>query len=168
MSLLLALAAALLALLIAGLVAGVGRETALPHPGFTPMQRGIDGGTLGAPTWTGYATGLCIIGMMWVAIQVGFPGRRWMQLVVDLWTLWYVLAFVALMRTYAAYEGGRTTIAAGFPVPSAWLVYGIGLSPWILLLLITYRFRRVYFGPDEQARFDRILSGETEASESAG
>lgn len=158
MGLLLAITAALLALLVAGQVTGAGSETAASHPLFAPMQRGIDGGTLGAPVWTGYAAGLLIIGMMWVAVQVGFREHGWIRLTVAGWTLWYASAFVALMRAFAAYETGRTEIVAGFTEPAAWMVYGIGLSPWVLLLIVTWAFPRVYFGADEQARFDEIVA----------
>ncbi len=157
MALLLVFAAGLLALLVIGLVTGAGQETAIPHPDFAPMQHGIDSGTLGAPTWTGYAVGLLIFGIMWVTMLVGFRKGHWIRLAVTGWTVWYVFAFVALMRAFDAYERGADTIVAGFTEASTWLVFGIGLSPWILLLIVTYAFDRAYFGPDEQARFDEIL-----------
>ena len=53
----------------------------------------------------------------------------------------------------------RNSSVMGFTEPSAWLVFGVGLSPWILLLIITLSFERAYFGPEDQARFDEILAG---------
>lgn len=159
MGLLLLLAAALLGLLTAGLVAGVGQEGAIGHPDFAPMQRGTDSGTLGAPLWSGYAVGCLVIGMMWVLLLIGFRDGHWIRIAVTVWTAGYAFAFVALMRSYSDYELGETSIVAGFTEPSAWLVYGLGLSPWILLIIITSVFERAYFGPEEQARFDEILAG---------
>ena len=147
----------LLALLVAGLVTGAGQETAVAHPEFASMQRGIDTGTLGAPVWTGYAVGLLIIGMQWVTMQVGVHGRHWLPIAISAWTISYVFVFVALMRAYHAYAEGETTIVAGFTEPVAWLVYGVGLYPWIPLLMFTYAFKQAYFGPEDQARFDEIL-----------
>lgn len=158
MGLLLVFAAALLALLAAALVTGAGQEAAVAHPDFPPMQRGVDGGTLGAPVWSGYAVGLLIIAMMWVTMLVGFRDGHWIRIAVTAWTAGYGFAFAALMRSYGSYDRGETTIVAGFTEPAAWLVFGVGLSPWILLLIITFSFQGAYFGPEDQARFDEILA----------
>lgn len=158
MGVLLVFTAMLLMLLIAGLVTGVGQETAVAHPEFSPMQRGIDAGTLGAPVWTGYAVGLLIIGMLWVTMQVGVHSRHWLRNAISVWTISYVFVFIALMIAYDAYVEGETTIVAGFTEPVAWLVYGVSLYPWIPLLMFTYAFKQAYFGPEDQARFDEILT----------
>jgi len=158
MGLLLLFAVALLALLVVGIAAGAGTGTAVSHPDFAPMQRGIDDGTLGAPMWTGYAVGLLVVGMMWVALLIGFRPGHWIRIAVILWGAWYVFAFMALMRSYSGYALGETVLFGGFTAPSAWLVYGMGLSPWVLLFLVTGTFKQAYFGPDEQTRFEEILA----------
>ena len=155
---LLVFTAMLLALLIAGLVTGVGQETAVAHPKFAPMQQGIDAGTLGAPVWTGYAVGLLIIGMLWVTMQVGIHSQHWLRTAISVWTISYVFVFIALMIAYDTYEEGKTTIVAGFTEPTAWLVYGVAIYPWIPLLMFTYAFKQAYFGPEDQARFDEIMT----------
>ena len=157
MGVLLVFAAMLLVLLIAGLVTSVGQEPAVAHPKFAPMQQGIDAGSLGAPVWTGYAVGVLIIGMLWVMMQVGVHSQHWLRTAISVWTISYVFVFIALMIAYDGYEKGETTIVAGFTEPTAWLVYGVSIYPWIPLLMFTYAFKQAYFGPEEQARFDEIL-----------
>ncbi|MCG8467880.1 MAG: hypothetical protein MJB57_06655 [Gemmatimonadetes bacterium] len=154
---LLALAAGLLTLLVGAIVAGAGGATAAPHPQFEPMLRGDAAGTLGAPSWAGYAVGILAIAMMCVTMRIGFRSGHRIRSIVTAWTVWYLLAFIALMRSFDAYAIGDTRFVAGFTGPSAWLVYAIGLSPWIVLLAMTVTFERAYFGPDEQARFDQIV-----------
>ncbi len=159
MGALLAMATALLILLAGAMFAGAGTDAAIAHPDFASMQHGIDSGTLGAPIWSAYVVGLLVIGMMWVVMLIGFRDGHWIRIAVTIWTAWYVVAFVALLRSHRAYELGEISIVAGFTTPAAWLVYGIGLSPWILLIVCTLLFERAYFGPEEQARFDEILAG---------
>ncbi len=158
MGTLLFFAAALLALLVVGVITDAGTGTAVSHPDFASLLRGADSGTLGAPMWSGYAVGLLAIGMMWVTLLVGFRPGHWIGTAVAVWGAWYVFAFVALMRSYRTYALGETAFFAGFTAPSAWLVYGLGLSPWILLIVVTAVFERAYFGPEEQARFEEILT----------
>lgn len=158
MAVLLALCIVLLGLLVLAVVAGAGRAGPLPHPEHAPMQVGIDAGELGAPAWAAYVAGIAMLGTMWVTMLIGFRDGHWIRRAVNAWSVGYVLLFVVLMWSFNAYAAGDTTVILGFTAPTALLVYGLTLAPWIPLLAITWAFESAYFGPREQARFDEIVA----------
>ena len=158
MAVLLVLCIVLLGLLVLAVVAGAGRAGPLPHPEHAPMQVGIDAGELGAPAWAAYVAGIAMLGTMWVTMLIGFRDGHWIRRAVNAWTVGYVLLFVVLMWSFDAYAAGDTTVILGFTAPTALLVYGLTLAPWIPLLAITWAFESAYFGPREQTRFDEIVA----------
>ena len=158
MAALLVLCIVLLGLLVLAVIAGAGRAGPLPHPEHAPMQVGIDAGELGAPAWAAYVTGIAMLGTMWVTMLIGFRDGHWIRRAVNAWTVGYVLLFVVLMWSFDAYAAGDTTVILGFTAPTALLVYGLTLAPWIPLLVITWAFESAYFGPREQACFDEIVA----------
>ncbi len=164
MALLLALGAILLAMLVAAVIAGAGRGGPAPHPEYGPMLQGIDGGTLGAPLWAGYAAGIATIGMMWLMMRIGMRPGHWIHRVITGWTAAYILIFIFLMQSFGGYASGTTGTFLGFATPTAWLVYGIGFAPWIPLLALTLSFENAYAGPEAEARFREILAESGAAS----
>ena len=162
MTVLLGFCAVLLGLLLLAAATGAGRDAPLTHPEFGPMQVGIDAGQLGAPTWAAYLAGLAILGTMWIAMLIGFRPRHWIHRAVNAWFVGYLLLFVLLMWSFGAYAAGETRIILGFTAPTALLVYGLTLAPWIPLVAVTWAYEDAYFGPVEQARFEEILA-ETKA-----
>lgn len=112
----------------------------------------------GGPGWAGWVVGLLVLTLMGALIALGVRrrARRVRRLV---WALMggHGLVFGLLMLAARAYEAGEAAGFGGFPAPTAWLIYGIGLFPVLLLALMVRRFETAFFDDADQARFDEIL-----------
>ena len=70
----------------------------------------------------------------------------------------YGLVFVALARTAATYaEEGPVRFIGGFPLPTALVLYGVWLFPWVILLTLVVLFEREHFTPEDEKRFEALL-----------
>ncbi len=111
------------------------------------------------PAWLPYVLGWLIIGVMGSAILLGLrhAARRW-RVAVAGWTVGYALVYAALVRAAgAAASADPGPLVGGFPTPTAWLLYGMGLFPWILMGLLV-RATAPERGPEAEARFAALLA----------
>ena len=132
-----------------------------PHPSFDPMQSSGSAAP-GSPLTllAGFAVGTLIIVMIGICLLIGVRRtakslRRW----IVAGTVAYASVFGALMLSYLEFlEGGPIEIFGGLPTPSAWMMYGVWLFPWVFLIALVVTFDDVYFPPESETRFREILS----------
>ena len=158
---LLATSLALLALVILAVVEpGSSQLAARPHATIESMLSAGPGAPGGSGTlWAGFATGLLVIVMIGLFLLVGVaPGATGLKRWIVGCTVVYGLVFGGLMLSYLEYlEGGPLRIFGGLPAPSAWMMYGVWLFPWVFILGYVVTFHTSYFPPESEERYRELL-----------
>ena len=171
--LLLGVSAALVVVMGASLLLpGAAHPTARLHPEAASLLQST-GGLADQPEtlWLGYAFGLLVLGLMAVCVWIGLrkketgtPLTRWMMIGFG----GYALVFTGLTLTYARYTGNaEVPFFGGFPLPTAWMVYGIWFFPLILVGLYMAMFDRWVLTEDDQARFQALVEENRQRGEVA-
>lgn len=132
------------------------------HPQFKTMQAGASGEARHARLlWAGWAFGMCQILLFVSALALGMrkesglgPVRIWMVL----GGVGFGIVFTLLTFSYRAYMVGEETgIFFGFPVPTAWMVYGVWLFPVFFVVLYMAVFDSWHLSKEDRARFRRLM-----------
>ena len=107
----------------------------------------------------GFATGLLVIVMIGLLLLVGVaPDATGLKMWIVGCTVGYGLVFGGLMMSYLEYlEGGPLRIFGGLPAPSAWMMYGVWLFPWVFIFGYVVTFHTSYFPPESDARYRVLL-----------
>lgn len=144
-----------------------------PHPEFATMQVG------GAPTR--HETTL-LPAFLFVLLQVlVFAGLLYMAVGRRLsrkgGALWLAMgtgalltAFVCLFITYRGFleTGSETALAFSFPVPSAWMLYGVWTAPLFFIALYVVRFDDWILLPEDRKRFEELVAEKNAAADKGG
>ena len=156
------LVALLLTIGVSFLMPASTQPTAQVHPE-APSLLQSTGGLAERPAtlWLGYVMGLLMIGIMAVAVWIGLrkrdgatPLNRWMMAAFA----GYALVFTALVAAYASYTGSPEAVFfAGFPAPTAWMIYGMWLFPLVFVGLYMTLFDRWVLTDQDLARFDDLV-----------
>ena len=156
----------LFALLIAmGLVLGYllffveepGNGHGVPHPEYATMLQGGDGArhqeVLGGGTLLGALMILFMVGLLaFGASQGRKPGME--EGVLAGGTVLFLFCYLAMILTYVPYaDTGGGSIVLGFPVPTAWMLYGVWGAPVVFMLLYMLRFEAWIISDAEIERF---------------
>ena len=136
--------------------------TARLHPEAASLLQST-GGLADQPEtlWLGYAIGLLILGLMAVCVWIGLrkqdagtPLTRWMMIGFA----GYALVFTGLTITYAQYAADPSgSFFGGFPLPTAWMIYGMWFFPLLLVGLYMVMFDRWVLTEDDLARFQDLV-----------
>lgn len=157
--LLFAASAVLLAIVVAGFFLSAPLLPAAgPHPEYESIERTIAGseGTL----WWGYAMGLAILAVLGVSTVLGVRRRgprgrlgRW--LAVGFACLGII--FTGLVSSYARYASGTgADLVLGVPPPTAWMLYGVWLFPFLMILVSILHFDG-YVSEDDERQFEELM-----------
>lgn len=152
----------LLILLLIGVLSPAPPELVpTPHPNFDPMLRsgsGAPGGPL--VILAGFGTGILIIVMIGICLLIGVrETAKMLRTWIVVGTIVYMMVFGALMLSYLEFlKGGPLVIFGGLPAPSAWMLYGVWLFPWVFIIAFVVTFDDVYFPPESEARFRELLN----------
>ncbi len=156
------LVALLLIIGVSFLMPGATQPTAQVHPE-APSLLQSTGGLAERPAtlWLGYVMGLLMVGIMAVAVWIGLrkrdgatPLNRWMMAAFA----GYALVFTALVAAYASYTvSPEAVFFAGFPAPTAWMIYGMWLFPLVFVGLYMALFDRWVLTDQDLARFDDLV-----------
>ena len=135
------------------------RPSSTPHPDYESLDRTATGSsaTLG---W-GYLMGLGVLATIGAAVVMGVrkQGRsgalgRWLA------AGFVVLAaiFTALVWSYTRYASGTgTELFLGLPGPTAWMLYGVWLFPFAMIVACVWHFE--WFVTDEdQRKFEEMVA----------
>ncbi len=141
-------------------------STGGPHPDIEGMNIGGDGlarlGPIFSLGFTLQALFVILIHLL-VALSVAERNRTsgfWMSLVgaglVSMWVCWKIFS------SYAEFlETGVTGYFLGFPIASAWMMFGIWLAGALLAIIYVVGFRRFVFTLEDEAAYD-LLEAEAE------
>ena len=167
----------LVLLLIVGLIGWIlvspepPMSTGSPHPEIAGMSVGGDGlvrmGPIFFPGFTLQALFVILIHLL-VALSVAERNRSalfWISLccagLVSMWVCWKIFS------SYAQFlETGETDYFLGFPVASAWMMFGIWLSGVLLAVIYVVGFRRFVFTVEDEAAYD-LLEAEAQLQRSS-
>lgn len=70
-----------------------------------------------------------------------------------------IVAFLAVTCSFQSYlTDPSPPLFAGFPIPTAWMVYGISLSPLIFLVIYIGGFHRWVMTASDQQRLDELVA----------
>jgi hypothetical protein len=152
-----ATSALLLIVIIAGfMLPRSSRPSAGPHPQYRSLDRsGVDSAdTLG---W-GYAMGIAILATMGASVILGVarkgrtgPLARWL----GAGFVCLAMIFTALVASYRQYAAGTDTdLLLGLPEPTAWMLYGVWLFPFLMVLAAVALFD-TYFSEQDARDFDQ-------------
>ncbi len=161
--LLLGLSAMLMVVMSASrLLPAATQPTARLHPDVPSLLQST-GGPTGQPEviWLGYAVGLLILGVMAVCVWIGLRKKETgtpLSRRVMIGFGGFALIFTGLTITYARYTGAADVpFFGGFPLPTAWMIYGMWLFPLVFVGLYMALFDRWVLTEDDQARFQELL-----------
>lgn len=127
-----------------------------------PMEAGGDGETRHeGRVLIGWAFGLLQILFFTALLALGARrggklGRFRMPIIIG--GIAYVAVWTLLVVAYRAYMlGDNRELYLGFPAPTAFMIYGIWLVPFIFVVLYLLNFDRAYFTAEDAKRFDELL-----------
>lgn len=128
------------------------------HPEYPTMQRGGDGAARHSRVlWGGWALGtlqmLFFVALLLLGLRRRHPRGRGAGMMVAAAVV-YLACFLILVVTYRTYAaGGGGELALSFPVPTAWMLYGVGFAPVLFILLYVARFESWILDDDELESF---------------
>ncbi|MCZ6643878.1 MAG: hypothetical protein O7G86_18070 [Gammaproteobacteria bacterium] len=154
-------------LLIAGLIGWIAvsveppMSTGGPHPDIEGMSIGGDGlARLGPIFSMGFALQALFVVLVHLLVALSVAERNrtavfWTSLagagLVSLWVCWKIFS------SYAGFlETGETGYFLGFPIASAWMMFGIWLSGALLAVIYVVGFRRFVFTLEDEAAYDLL------------
>jgi hypothetical protein len=90
-----------------------------------------------------------------------------MRIFVGLGAL-HVAAFVLMFIADYYYSMGELrTLAMGFPIPTALMIYGVGGVPVVFILLYMFAFERLILTADDMRKLERIVQEKRQQSEAS-
>lgn len=154
-----AMAALLLAIIVAEPIANSG---GLPHPTLPGVMVGGDGAAR-LEEIGGFAFAFqCLLLLLIVALCVlGVNERRRTPLLYGMLGLTYLFTLIIWWQMYYGHldylETGETGYFLGFPVATAWQMYGTWFGAIPLILIYTLGFRTYIHTDDDEAKYQQLL-----------
>lgn len=139
-----------------------GEAPASANPEFSSLLRSNESfagqpGVLGF----GYVMGILMMAAMAVCVLVGIRKNGKLG-TLGRWLIGgfvaYALVFTALVYSYRQYDPGNVqNFFGGFPLPTAWLVYGVWLFPWFFIAVLVIMFDRSFLTQSDLDRFHALV-----------
>ena len=135
----------------------------IEHPEYSTMQMGADGEARHARIlWVGWFFGVCQIVLFVTALGLGMRKEHGLGPIKAPLILGggvFAVIFTLLVLSYRDYMlGESTSLVMGFPVPTAWMIYGMWIFPVFFVLLYMRAFDAWYLTEADRARFDAVLA----------
>ena len=112
--------------------------------------------------WVGLAFGLFQIVFFLVSLAVGGEKRGDygpLKLPLIVGGIAYAVVFIALVLSHRAYVNDADPgLFLGFPIPTAWMMYGVWLVPLVFMLLFLFKFDSWIYTEDDRKRFEELLA----------
>ncbi len=109
----------------------------------------------------GYLIGILMIAAMAVSVLIGITKHGKLG-TLGRWLLGgfvaYALVFTAVIYSYQRYDHGNAqNFFGGFPLSTAWLVYGVWLFPWFFIAVLVIMFDRSFLTQSDLDRFHALV-----------
>ena len=169
----------LLLILISGLLLLVALapepETAAvgAHPIFAGMQAAGDGQErLAAIGVYAYVMQALVLVLVIVLLSMGVARSRrtgvyWSIMGVIVIAMLGVWAMINVSHR-AFLDSSETGYFLGFPIATAWMIYGVFFAGALLVLFYVVKFRRYFYSEDDDAEFEKLLLDLRQQSEKDG
>ncbi len=147
-----------------GVVTRTPQGHGVAHPQFQTMQSGGDGEARYKPIWwLAWAFALCQVTFFVALLAFGAQKRGSLgPLQLPLLVGWLIYAGIAtgLIVAHARYAATADhALFLGFPVPTAWMMYGIWLFPAVFVVLYLATFDRFSFTQADEQRLAELAAG---------
>jgi len=154
----------LLVIAVAFLLPGATDPTAVPHPEIPLILQSTAGSAVDVFTpWIGFVLELLMVSIIAVCVWIGLRKNgktttlnRWMggAFVV------YALLFLVMSITDIWYmQGEKAHFFGGFPVPTAWMIYGIWTFSLVFVAFYASMFNRDILTEADMERFHELVQG---------
>ena len=161
---------------VAGLLDEVPSQRGLAHPDYPTMAMGgAPAARHGSVLWLGWAFGAMSIAIFqglidWSLRRGGTSGRPQARRAFLAGGLGLQAVFLALVVSYRAFMADPlgAGLVLGFPVPSAWMMYGVWGAPLILVLLYVWRFEAWIWSAADEEEFHRLVKAYGDRRASGG
>jgi hypothetical protein len=135
----------------------------IEHPEFSTMQVGASGEARHARIlWVGWFFGGCQIVLFVAALALGMRKEHGLGPVrapLIAGGAVFAIIFTLLVLSYRDYmHGVDAELVLGFPIPTAWMVFGIWFFPVFFVVLYLRAFDTWYLTDADRARFDALLA----------
>ncbi len=135
------------------------------HPTFKTMLKSGDyaGGGV-AIKWLSYLFGLGIIGIFGFCIFTGLKKKdgaipRNMRLILFFGFTAYVIIYSLMVFSYWEFQqNDNPAFTGGFPVPTAWMLYGMWFVPAVITVTYIVKFDDWILTKEEEDRFHEIVA----------
>ena len=112
--------------------------------------------------WVAFLFGICIIGFFCLCVLIGArkvgKDQKRMYRYLFLGIVVYFLFYGVTVFSYWKYMASRAdSFVLGFPVPTAWMLYGLGFAPILMTFVYLLKFDDWVLSPNEIERFKEIL-----------
>lgn len=154
-----AMAAVLLAIMLADPVAGSG---GVPHPTIPGLMVGGDGAArLAEIGWLAFLF-QCLLLLLIVALAaLGVSSKHHSLQLYVLLFLTYIFTLIIWWQMYFGHqqflETGETGYFLGFPVATAWQMYGTWLGAMPLILIYVLGFKTFIHSDEDEQRYQQLL-----------
>lgn len=141
---------------------GVAEPIGGPHPVIPHMSVGGDGATRASPILLPiYIWQVAVLILAGLMLTMGFTKRKRSRSIL-IWIWGAIAATIAawtmLVFTYGAViESGVTGYFGGFPVSTAWMLYGLYFAQAILVVFYVMGFHKYIYTDNDKAKFEQIL-----------
>lgn len=139
----------------------VGDGHGFAHPLIQGMQRGGPSSRHDAVLWLGWALGgtLVVLFVSLLALGAGSrAGLRGLGWPLALGGLLYAASWTALVVSYTGYAAGSAATFAGFPLPTAWMLFALWPVPLFFVALYAFGFDHWIATPEDLAELERRLA----------
>ena len=133
------------------------------HSDIQSMRQGGDAASRNTDVFSQiWILGLSMIVMYALLMSLGVsPQRRdrCLALYLGCAALFVGATWSALMVTYRdSWTGAMPPIFLGFPIPSAWMLYGMWASPLLFIGIYWFGFRRWIFTVEDENRYEALCA----------
>lgn len=132
------------------------------HDTYKTMSRGGDGARNDNIVWLGTTLGILLLTLFVSMLALALHLNKKQCIVIGIGATLMQICFLAMVFSYrsilAAEKLSDPPIFLGLPVPTAFMIYGLGLSPLFFVLFYVVQFDSCVLKLDRYEKFKQILA----------
>ena len=134
----------------------------LAHPTYKDMSIGGESTRTDKIVWLGTALGILqitlFVSMLCLAIHLDKKQRVWMATGGGLMLTMFLAMVFSYRSMLAAGTLSDPAIFLGLPVPTAFMIYGLGLTPLVFVIFYVVQFDSCVLRPERYEKFQQALA----------